>query len=86
MKHYTHFLPKKTLRMMQIGKQINALDFDIEETERKLKRLTADRNELEKLIFEKVSYYHGFGALDNIMTAREKADKYNTERLMNTQK
>lgn len=83
MKHYTHFLPKKTLRMVQIGKQINALNFDIEETERKLKRLTADRNELENEIFKKVSFYDGFGTYAVILEAKAKADEYNNERLIN---
>ena len=83
MKHYTQFLPKKTLRMVQIGKQINALNFDIEETERKLKRLTADRNELETEIFTKVSFYNGFGTMETINTAKEKAENYNNVRLMN---
>ena len=84
MKHYTHFLPKKTLRMVQVGKQINALDFDIEETERKLNRLKQDRNELERGIFAKISFYHGLGSYSVILEAKEKADQYNNERLMNS--
>ena len=84
MKHYTHFLPKKTLRIVQVGKQINALNFDIEETERKLNRLKQDRDELEKEIFAKVSFYHGFRTYSVILEARDKADQYNNERLMNS--
>ena len=68
--------------MVQIGKQVNALNFDIEETERKLKRLTADRNELEKELFNKVAFFHGFGAYTEVLKAKAKADEYNNERLM----
>lgn len=86
MKHYTQFLPKKTLRMVQIGKQINALNFEIEETQRKLNRLQKDRDELEKEIFAKVSHYSGFGTYAVILKAKETADHYNNERLMQSPK
>ena len=69
--------------MVQIGKQINSLNFDIEETKRKLNRLTKDRDELEKEIFAKVSFYHGFGTYSVILEAKANADEYNNERLMN---
>lgn len=69
--------------MVQVGKQINALNFDIEETERKLSRLTKDRDELETEIFSKVSFYSGFGTPTIIQEAKIQAEKYNNERLMN---
>lgn len=82
MKHYTHFLPKKTPRMIQIGKQINALNFEIEETERKLKNYKANRLELEKTIYTNLTEYHGANALSVKLTAENKADHYNNERLI----
>lgn len=80
MKHYTHFLPKKTQRMLTTGKQINALNYEIEETQRKLNRLTKDRNELEAEIFKGVEQFHDFGATSVIIEAKARADYYNNER------
>lgn len=80
MKHYTHFLPKKTLKMVKTGKQANALNYEIEETKRKLNRLTKDRDELEAEIYKDVAFFHGFGTPEVISNAKTKAEHYNNVR------
>lgn len=80
MKHYTHFLPKKTPKMVKTGKQANALNYEIEETQRKLNRLTKDRDELEAEIYKDVAFFHGFGTPEVIGNAKTKAEHYNNVR------
>ncbi|PTT77196.1 MULTISPECIES: aspartyl-phosphate phosphatase Spo0E family protein [unclassified Chryseobacterium] len=81
MKHYTHFLPKKTLKTVKTGKQANALNYEIEETQRKLNRLIRDRDELESEIYKESEFYHGFSAPEFIKTAKAKADHYNNVKI-----
>lgn len=82
MQHYTKFLPKRTLRTVQLGKMSKALDFDIEETERKLNRLQNEKQNLENEIFNSVDFHHGFNTPEIINTAKEKAHDYNYNRVM----
>ncbi|PTT74105.1 hypothetical protein DD829_16445 [Chryseobacterium sp. HMWF035] len=69
--------------MVKTGKQANALNYEIEETQRKLNRLTRDRDELESEIYKETASYHGFGTLEVIKTAKAKADHYNSVRTTN---
>lgn len=83
MKHYTHFLKKRTPRLIQLGKMSNAVSYDIEETERKLKALKQQREEIESEIFNAISYFCGFGTSEAIEEAKAKAYEYNHNRVMN---
>lgn len=83
MKHYTQFLKKRTPRLIQLGKISNALSYDIEEIERKLKALKQQRDEVENEIFTNISYFSGFGTSEVIETAKQRADEYNHRRVMN---
>ncbi len=59
MKHYTHFLKKRTPYFIQLGKISNAISYDIEETERKLKALKQQREEIENEYIVKFSVSTG---------------------------
>lgn len=83
MKNYTHFLKKRTPRLIQLGKMANALSYEIEETERKLKALKRQRDEVENEIFTNVSYFSRFGTSEAIKEAKRKAEDYNHNRVMN---
>ena len=83
MKHYTHFLKKRAPHFIQLGKMSNAISYDIEETERKLKALKQQREEIENEIYNEVFSFYGFSTSEAIETAKAKADEYNYNRVMN---
>ncbi|WKS95894.1 hypothetical protein [Riemerella columbina] len=83
MKHYTQFLKERTPRLIQLGKMSRTLSHDIEETERKLKALKQQREEIESEIFSNVFHLYGRGTSEVIETAQQRADEYNHNRVMN---
>ena len=79
MKHYTHFLKKRAPHFIQLGKMSNAISYDIEETERKLKALKQQREEIEKEMAKADEY--NYNRVRNYPQYEDK--EYNHNRVMN---
>ncbi|WKW46733.1 hypothetical protein P3875_01280 [Myroides sp. JBRI-B21084] len=74
MKYWTHFLEKKTPLLTRNGKKQNAILFEIEELQTKLKMYGDAYNENECEIMVKALIHN---SKEQIEIAKEKALKYN---------